>query len=292
MGGMCDEGNNLSTFMSEKHKIVQIFSIADDARRVVSRAGERLWCTDRFFALYISNLTWVSLTGETMNSCPHNFDDLQDRLLKLEKQNRRFKQLAVAVPIVPGLLLVMGQGSSRKIVEANEFVLRDNSGNMRARLSVDDVKFSTVQLVLFDKEGVQRIKLDSSDVTGGTLTLASSHGKDQVFLSGFPSGGVLQLDQEHDESRTVMQSGSIRLMDLKNKAELTAGPGIIGIGDSEGVFRTILDGDALRLSDPQGFSASFGVTDLITPSSGETHRTSAASLVLFDKKKNVIWKAP
>ena len=32
-----------------------------------------------------------------MNSCPHNFDDLQDRLLKLEKQNRRFKQLAVVV---------------------------------------------------------------------------------------------------------------------------------------------------------------------------------------------------
>jgi hypothetical protein len=87
-------------------------------------------------------------------------------------------------------------------------------------------------------------------------------------------------------------------MDLKNKAELTAGPGIIGIGDlgayplSEGVFRTILDGDALRLSDPQGFSASFGVTDLITPSTGETHKTSAASLVLFDKKKSVIWKAP
>jgi hypothetical protein len=31
---------------------------------------------------------------------------------------------------------------------------------------------------------------------------------------------------------------------------------------------------------------------MVTPRTGETHKTSAASLVLFDKDKNVIWKAP
>ena len=34
-------------------------------------------------------------------------------------------------------LLVMGQASQKKIVEADEFVLRDNMGSVRARLSMN-----------------------------------------------------------------------------------------------------------------------------------------------------------
>lgn len=52
------------------------------------------------------------------------------------------------------------------------------------------------------------------------------------------------------------------------------------------------DGPAVSIGDDRGFSASIGSVSLITGATGETHRTSAASLVLFDKGKNVIWKAP
>ncbi len=48
----------------------------------------------------------------------------------------------------------------------------------------------------------------------------------------------------------------------------------------------------VRVSDDQGFSATMGAEELVTPHTGETHKTSAASLVLFDKNKNVLWKAP
>ena len=48
----------------------------------------------------------------------------------------------------------------------------------------------------------------------------------------------------------------------------------------------------LYIVDDQGFSASVGVQGLVTPRTGETHKTSAASIVLFDKNKNVLWKAP
>jgi hypothetical protein len=49
----------------------------------------------------------------------------------------------------------------------------------------------------------------------------------------------------------------------------------------------------LELSDDAGFKSSLGVTkELVTLRTGETHQTSAASLLLFDKDKNVIWKAP
>ena len=35
-----------------------------------------------------------------------------------------------------------------------------------------------------------------------------------------------------------------------------------------------------------------GSIDLETPRTGETHKTSAASVVLFDKDKQVVWQAP
>jgi hypothetical protein len=48
----------------------------------------------------------------------------------------------------------------------------------------------------------------------------------------------------------------------------------------------------MQVDDAEGFAATLGATDLVTPRTGEKHKTSAASLVLFDKDKNVIWKAP
>jgi hypothetical protein len=52
------------------------------------------------------------------------------------------------------------------------------------------------------------------------------------------------------------------------------------------------DGPAVSIGDDRGFSTSIGSINLITGATGETRRTSAASLVFFDKAKNVIWKAP
>ena len=48
----------------------------------------------------------------------------------------------------------------------------------------------------------------------------------------------------------------------------------------------------VTVSDEQGYRAIPGTVDLLTLRSRETHRTSAASLVFFDKNKIVIWKAP
>ncbi len=61
-----------------------------------------------------------------MNS-HHGFEYLQDRLLKLEKQNRRFKQLGAVVLAIAAVTVVMGQTPSKKTVEANEFILGDGS---------------------------------------------------------------------------------------------------------------------------------------------------------------------
>ena len=71
-----------------------------------------------------------------MKAQVQGLEDIQDRLLKLERQNRRLKQFGVAVLIASTSLIAMGQAPSKKIIEANEFILRDDSGNVRARLSM------------------------------------------------------------------------------------------------------------------------------------------------------------
>ena len=52
------------------------------------------------------------------------------------------------------------------------------------------------------------------------------------------------------------------------------------------------DGPTIRLDDEQGYSATLGRVDLASPKRGETHKTSAASVVFVGKDKTVIWKAP
>jgi hypothetical protein len=69
-----------------------------------------------------------------MNFRPLSLEEMQDRLLKLEKQSRRLKQLGAVALIGVTLLVAMGQAPAKKTVEANEFILRDDSGNIRARL--------------------------------------------------------------------------------------------------------------------------------------------------------------
>jgi hypothetical protein len=179
-----------------------------------------------------------------------------ERLEKLERQNRRLKQAGTAVLIVTALLALMGQASPKKTIEANEFILRDDSGNVRGRLTVDDNTMGAF-LILSGKDGIH----------------------DSVVSSGLPAG----------EPGILMNTG---------QESLVLAPSSIGFWHSgkekgaEPVAKAQFSSAALFVSDDQGFEATLGTQELVTPRTGETHKTSAASLVLFDKDKNVIWKAP
>ena len=52
------------------------------------------------------------------------------------------------------------------------------------------------------------------------------------------------------------------------------------------------DEPRLRMIDSQGFRAILGETEIVTPETGQSAHTSAASLILFDKDGRGIWKAP
>lgn len=203
---------------------------------------------------------------------------IQERLSALEKQNRRLKQLGVAILLgFPVLLLLMGQAPTKKTVEANEFILKDTSGNVRARLSryvptgsAPGVPPDT-QLAFFDEKGKKRLLLfggySSLGISGLVLNDGQEHSRANFVESdGLGMGPLLYLADEHGTPLTRLQEGE--------------------------VLAHTIDATQVSVLDVEGFEASLGVTDLVTPKTGETHRTSAASLVLFDKDKHVIWKAP
>jgi hypothetical protein len=193
-----------------------------------------------------------------MDSQSQNFEDVRARLLKLEKQNRRIKQLGAAVLMIPVLLLVMGQAPSKKTVEANEFILKDDDGNIRARLFVT-----------------------AKNTTNMTIPGIA----EPVPMTSNPKP-TLALYDEKGQVSAGLDDDSINFY----KSHVSLAGGVLSIGDqSAGV---VVSAYSVGLFDEQGFEATLGRRALATPRTGETQMRSAASLVLFDKNKNVIWKAP
>jgi hypothetical protein len=48
----------------------------------------------------------------------------------------------------------------------------------------------------------------------------------------------------------------------------------------------------IELGDAKGFEMDLGNANTITPTTGQTQQTSAASIVMFSTNKKVIWQAP
>ena len=212
----------------------------------------------RLFAFILGKLGPSKQQEEPVNSQQSVFADFQDRLLKLEIQNRRLKRLGAAALIVVTLLVVMGQAPSKKTVEANEFILRDDGGNIRARL------FMTAK-------------------TSTTMTIPGMNTPVPVTLN---PKATLALYDEKAQVSGVLDDDSISFF----KSHVSLGSGLLTMGEqNSGV---VISRYSVGLFDEQGFEVTLGRSSLVTPRTGETQMRSAASLVMFDKNKNVIWKAP
>ncbi len=105
-----------------------------------------------------------------------------ERLESVERENRRLKRAGVAALAVGAAVVLMGQAvpsQVAKLVEAEQFVLRDRSGKARAWLNVAD---GAVNLALADKNERSRTLLYvMADGTNG-LILATEDGKTRVEM--------------------------------------------------------------------------------------------------------------
>jgi hypothetical protein len=191
-------------------------------------------------------------SGGEMEPGTSEWNALTARLEKLEKQNRRTKQVGIVILILIGSVLLMGQAATKTTLEANEFLLKDATGKVRGRL---DISNAEPQLVFTHNEK------SGSILNGNGLT----------FING-DSIAILRTEQGSNGPTSALR--------------------LIGPGESEGSFGVNANGIALELSDEQAFSTRIGNTSLSSPQTGESHNTSAASVVLLNNEDKIIWRAP
>lgn len=219
-----------------------------------------------------------------MSSPTPDWTAVVERLEKLERQNRRMKQAGAVALLLATAVLLMGQASPNRTVEANEFVLKDANGRVRGRWSI---KADTAQFHLVDTNGVDRISL--AELGNSTLlSLQDSDGGQRASLQVIRQTSQLLLNHADDRASVHLaaeESGNTTLT-LFGISELN-------LAGRMRLWSNIDEGETgLSLTDNKGFQTTIGTTDLVTPRTGETHKTSAASVVLFDKDNNVLWKAP
>ena len=154
-----------------------------------------------------------------------------------------------------GVIMMGPAASSPHIIEAEKFVLRDAQGNVRGWMGVIG--------------------------KGSELTLGNANARPMVGL-------MVSVDSSDLHFFGSRKSG----MNLGVNSGDPAFSMIGAEGKGGAVFASAKDGPSLALEDGKGFSAVLGTTKLETPANGVAHHTSAASVILLDKDKKVIWRAP
>ena len=209
-----------------------------------------------------------------------------ERLNSLEKQNRRLRQAGVLVLIGIGALLLTGQVvPPNRIIEAQKFVLTDTEGRSRGEWSADRTRS---ELALYDQEGRRSVSL-MTDAQGNqsTLSLVNRYGM-RLVVSSFLDSGAVSLSEKAGSADWRYH------FDLGDRG----GPdytSALRLWNAKGNARAVLEAGAAGPSlqiESEVFKTLMGSAVVDASNAGETHRTSAASLIMLDRDGKVIWHAP
>jgi hypothetical protein len=224
-----------------------------------------------------------------MKNYTPSLSELEARLEKLERQNRRLKSLGLGflLIVLSGLLLAQtshkpahaAPASAASVVTYDTLVvhrleLRDEAGKLRGLLVV---KNGVPSLSLYDDAGKLRAWLYVTRVVP-YFDLLDAAGKTRALL---------QVLHEVPGLWFYDPAGKLRVA----LGVTPEGPGLKLYG-AAGKGGVDINQNSLSVTDVQGFESVVGVTGLETPATGETHTTSAASVTLFGKDRKVIWHAP
>ena len=201
---------------------------------------------------------------------PSDWTAVVERLEKLERHNRKLKQMGAVVLVLAASVLLMGQAAPKKTVEANEFILKDENGRISGSWIIVD---GSPQLSFFGQKGNVAVSLGESGVG------PPKENRQLVMRYGGPFLTLYDADGNRRAWLGVDRDGPGMAFSDAN-------------GDSRAYLRVVEGAPSLSLFDKEGFETTIGTKRLVTPSTGETHKTSAASMVMFDKDKKVPWKAP
>ena len=131
------------------------------------------------------------------------------------RKNQRLKKIGIASLIVAATFIVMGQAPTKKVIEANEFVLRDETGKTRALLEVTE---GSVALMLYGPQGSNQLGSMSSIVArpnGGFIGLADRNGKNRMVLDLQPGDApTLYLTDASSSPNIQLKDDDVAMLDL------------------------------------------------------------------------------
>ena len=191
-----------------------------------------------------------------MGSGTTDLNIILERIRELEVQNRRLKKWNVVILTSLCVIILMGQAMpSPHVVEAQKFVLKDAEGNVRGWMGTIG-KGSELNLGNVNAQPMMRF------VVGTDSSLLHLFGSHQ-------SGMSFGLDSGTPDISIVGAEGT--------------GAARVAFGDF---------GPSLTLTDAKGLSAAVGAVQFDKLTSGKARQPSAASLLLLDQDKKIIWQAP
>jgi hypothetical protein len=223
-----------------------------------------------------------------VNDSALSFESLSDRVANLERQNHRLKQFGVLLLLCIAALVAMGQASPIQTIRASHFVVVDEGGRRRAELGING---SFPSLAFYGEKGQAQVLLATNG--NGYLALYGGGLHPYAVLEAFQAGSSLSLFSPED--RRKLEQGlemglgntpsiSLHADDLGGKVSISDGKSIsVGLSGSD---------PSIFVEDRQGYTTAIGSSNWMTPLTGEKRKTSAASVVLSDKKGNSIWRAP
>jgi len=208
-----------------------------------------------------------------------SLEQLTNRIAKLEAQNRRLKKAGIAVFVVVAAVISTGQAKTDRVVDANQFILRDASGTARASLKMENNDSPTLRF--YDPKGLITAELAGNDYPA--LVLQGPQSSPEVLLTSTKeTSGVIVFDKGgREQANLSVSKGKARshLSHMDGDAAIT-----LNVDEP--------DGPSLVVADDAGFSATLGKSEVVTTKTGRSEKTSAASLVLFGKDGKVLWSAP
>jgi hypothetical protein len=192
--------------------------------------------------------------------------------------------------VIAAALLLMGQSSANRTIEAKEFVLRDSNGKVRARLFMDDNNSPVFTTLRPDgTKGIVMYDYANGTATDSAISFLDRSGHIQVNLKANEIASTLRFNRPDGSDQVELAARTDAECALCTEPSPKGGVSL-NLSSNTGVMMLdLFDKPSINIADLDGFRAT---VDLLYGTAGEKRKTSAASLLLFGKDGKVIWEAP
>ncbi len=161
--------------------------------------------------------------------------DLEQRLVLLERTNRRMKRIGAVVLLVAAAVLLSGATQRKDLpdLEVRSLTLKDKDGKTRAALGAS--ADGAVGLLLTDKDGKTRAYLVVEANGSPLLALTDKDGKRRAHLHvGVNGSPVLALSDKDGQTMAQAALGVITTVDKRTGAETKTTAGTLTLIDGKG----------------------------------------------------------